>query len=85
VFSEYTRKIPITVLRLLFQHSALNHVISHLPLQSFAPSDRARIIRKQDNPRKDNRDYTVSTPLVAKYMSRGVTVMPHSNYSHYCR
>jgi hypothetical protein len=61
-------KNPDYSIEILFQHSALSHVTSHLPLHSLAPPDHARIIRKEDNPNKDNRDYTVPTPLVAKDM-----------------
>ena len=38
------------------EHPAVKHVISHFRHKSLATYDRARIIRKPDNPHTDNRE-----------------------------
>ena len=49
-YIAYTRNIPVAVLRILFEHSALIRDISHICRESLATDDHERIIRKPDDP-----------------------------------
>ena len=51
------KNLAISVLRILFEHLALNHVISHLCQQSSANYDCAGITCKPDNPLTDYLEY----------------------------
>jgi len=59
------------VLRILFNHAALNHIISHFCHYSLAIYYCAQIICKLDNPCTDNRRYAVIVILVLCMMSAG--------------
>lgn len=59
------------VLRILFNHAALNYIISHFCHYSLAIYYCAQIICKLDNPGMDNRGYTVIVVLILCMMSAG--------------
>lgn len=61
------QSVILCVLRNLFKHSALNHVIPIFSHQSLASHDPIGITRKLDNPRTDSRSVLYLLLLVSKY------------------
>jgi len=57
-YTYLLRKQSVSVLRTSFDHSVLNHAISHRHYS--ANYDRARLIRKQGNLQTDNQLYCIS-------------------------